>query len=210
MEDILDLYAQQADPLRPRICFDERPCLMIGDVISPIPMQAGKPKKIDYEYLHGQAVVALLAYNMDTGQRHVVISDTKKKVDYATFFKWILETHYPHVQSLQLVQDNLNTHTKGAFYKTFPPDEARKLAKRLEFHFTPKHGSWLNMAEIEFSALSIQCLDRRIPNKETFIREVAAWEKKRNEKAVKFNWSFTTDLAQQKLARHYCNVYNNY
>jgi hypothetical protein len=209
MEDILDLYAQEADPLNPRLCFDERPCLMIGDVTSPIAMQAGKAKKIDYEYLHGQAVVALLAYNMDTGQRHVVISDTKTKMDYAQFFKWLLATHYPTVQSIKLVQDNLNTHTKGAFYKAFPPQEARELTKKLDFHFTPKHGSWLNMAEIEFAALSTQCLSRRIPNKETFVKEVAAWEKRRNEKATKINWSFTAELAREKLERHYKKVYQS-
>ena len=167
MEDILDLYAQEPDPLCPRLCFDERPCLMIGDVTSPIAMKAGKPKKIDYEYVHGQAVVALLAYNMDTGQRHVVISDTKTKMDYATYFKWLLDTHYPNVKSIKLIQDNLN------------------------------------MAEMEFAALSTQCLSRRIPDKDTFIKEVKAWEVRRNANAIKINWSFTIDLAQEKFNRHY-------
>jgi hypothetical protein len=203
MEDILDVYAQEPDPLRPRLCFDERPCLMIGDVTSPIAMKAGKPKKIDYEYIHGQAVVALLAYNMDTGQRHVLISDTKTKMDYATYFKWLLDTHYPNAKGIKLIQDNLNTHTKGSFYKAFPPKEARELVKKIEFHFTPKHGSWLNMAEMEFAALSTQCLSRRISDKETFVKEVKAWEVRRNAKATKINWSFTIDLAQEKFKRHY-------
>jgi hypothetical protein len=210
MEDILDLYAQEPDPLRPRICFDERPCLMVGDVISPIAMEKGKPKKIDYEYIRSQAVVALLAYNVDTGQRHTLISDTKNKIDYAQFIKTLLTDIYPDVKCLKLVQDNLNTHTKGAFYKAFAPQEARELTKRLEFHFTPKHGSWLNMAEIEFAALSRQCLNRRLADKDKMISEVKAWQEQRNKKAVKINWSFTTDKAQEKLARHYCNVFNNY
>lgn len=210
MEDILDVYKQEADPLRPRLCFDERPCLLVGDVITPLPMEAGKAKRTDYEYVHGEAVVALLAYNMDTGQRHVQISDTKKKVDYAQFIAQIIDNQYADAKGFIIIQDNLNTHTKGAFYKTFDPITARKYVKKLEFHFTPKHASWLNMAEIEFSSLSRQCLNRRIKDKELLKKEVAAWEKQRNIKAVKINWSFTVVDAQEKLARHYLNIFDKY
>jgi transposase len=210
MEDILDVYEQLPDPLRPRLCFDERPCLLVGDVITPLLMKAGKPKRPDYEFIRGEAVVALLAYNMDTGQRHVQISDTKKKVDYAQFMAQLIDTHYVEAQGLIIIQDNLNTHTKGSFYKTFDPATAKKYAKKLEFHFTPKHASWLNMAEIEFSSLSRQCLNRRIKDKELLKKEVAAWEKERNRKAVKINWSFTVQDAQEKLTRHYLNVFDSY
>jgi hypothetical protein len=210
MEDILEIYAQEADPLRPRICFDEHPCLMVGDIIAPIPMKEGKTKKIDFEYIRTIATVVLLAYNMDTGQRHTLVCDTRTKIDYAHFIKTLLVQHYPEALCLRLVQDNLNTHTKGAFYKAFDPKEALQLTKRLEFHYTPKHGSWLNMAEIEFSALSRQCLNRRLPNTEKLISEVKAWEEQRNSDAVKIHWSFTTDKAQEVLARHYYEVFNNY
>jgi hypothetical protein len=210
MDDVLDIYARPIDPLRPRLCFDERPCLLIGDVIMPIPMQKGKVKKIDYEYKHGDAVVALLAYNVDTGQRHVEISDTKKKVDYARFMAKIIDNHYSDAEKISLVQDNLNTHTKGAFYKTFDAVTAKSYAQKLEFHFTPKHASWLNMAEMEFSALSRQCLNRRIKDKQMLKKEVAAWEKERNKKAVRINWSFTVQDAYEKLNRHYINVFSDY
>ena len=210
MEDVLDLYTAAADPLRPRICFDERPCLMVGDVITPIPMEQAKPKKQDYEYVRTIHNVILLAYNIDTGQRHAVVSDTRTKIDYAQFFKTILTEQYPDAVCLKLVQDNLNIHTKGAFYKSFPPNEAKALSRRLEFHYTPKHGSWLNMAEIEFAALSRQCLDRRLDDKDQLVSEVKAWQEERNKKAVKVNWSFTADKAQEKLARHYYKVFSDY
>lgn len=208
MEDILDLYDQEADPNYPRICYDERPCLLVGDVLTPIPMSKDKPKKQDYEYKRGDAVVLLLAYNMDTGQRHTQICETKTKLDYAAFFKQLLTQHYPLVKGIKLVQDNLNIHTKGAFYKAFPAEEAQKLVKKLEFHFTPKHGSWLNMAEIEFAAVSRQCLNRRIADKQTLAKEVAAWQKDRNEKAIKIHWSFTVDKARDKLAKLYDKILN--
>lgn len=210
MEDILALYAQDINPECPRLCFDERPILLVDNVIEALPMKKGKSKRVDYEYKRGEAVVALLAYNMDTGQRHVAISYTKTKIDYANFIAHVLDTHYKDVKKVQLVQDNLNTHTKGSFYKAFDPDRARKYAQKLEFHFTPKHASLLNMAEIEFSALSRQCLDRRFDSVATLKAQVKAWEVKRNIKAIKIHWSFTIMDAQEKLARHYCKVYNNY
>jgi hypothetical protein len=210
MEDILDIYAQEVDPDYPRLCFDERPCLLVDDMIEPLPMTQGKAKRIDYEYQRTGAAVILLAYNMDTGQRHTVVSDTKNKIDYATFIADVLDTHYAHTKGVHLIQDNLNTHTKGSFYKAFDPITARKYAKKLVFHFTPKHGSWLNMAEIEFSALSRQCLNRRFESIQTMAQQVRIWQNNRNKKAIKIHWSFTVNLAQEKLARHYCAVFNQY
>jgi hypothetical protein len=208
MEDILDLYAEPVDEKAPRLCFDERPCLLVDNVIEPLPMQAGQPERIDYEYKRIEPAVLLLAYNMDTGQRHFTLSATRKKVDYAQFIHDVVQEHYPNVPKIRLVQDNLGTHTKGAFYKTFPAEGARQLSKKLEFHFTPKHASWLNMAEIEFSALSRQCLDTRFPNLETLDKEIKAWQRQRNADATKIHWSFTFETAREKLKRHYNKVFN--
>ena len=210
MEGILDIYAQEVDPEYPRLCFDERPCLLLDGLVEPLPMEEGKPKRIDYEYKRTGSAVVLLAYNMDTGQRHTVVCDTKNKIDYATFIAHVLDTHYSDAKGVHLIQDNLNTHTKGSFYLAFDPVRARKYAKKLQFHFTPKHGSWLNMAEIEFSALSRQCLNRRFDSVETMAQHVEAWKKDRNKKATKIHWSFTVIDAQEKLARHYCQVFDKY
>ena len=210
MEDILDIYAQPVDPECPRLCFDERPCLLVDGLVEPLPMQEGKAKREDYEYKRTGAAVVLLAYNMDTGQRHAVVSHTKKKMDYATFIASVLDTHYPDAKKVHLIQDNLNTHTKGSFYLAFDPKRAKQYAKKLQFHFTPKHGSWLNMAEIEFSALSRQCLNRRFDSIETMAKQVEAWRIDRNKKATKIHWSFTVIDAQEKLARHYYQVFDKY
>lgn len=203
MEDVLSLYEEPIDPARPRLCFDERPCLLVGNVDEPLPIRPGQSERLDYEYKRLEPAVILLAYNMDTGQRHVALSSTKTKVDYARFMANVISTHYADVDTVRLVQDNLGTHTKGSFYKIFPPAEARVLAGKLEFHFTPKHASWLNMAEIEFSALSRQCLNRRFESLEQIEKEVLAWEKTRNQKAIKIHWSFTAKEAREKLNRHY-------
>ena len=210
MEDILDIYAQPVDPERPRLCFDERPCLLVDGLVEPLPMEEGKAKRIDYEYKRTGAAVVLLAYNMDTGQRHTLVSDSKTKVDYATFIVHVLDTYYAQAKGIHLIQDNLNTHTKGSFYLAFDPIRAAKYAKKLQFHFTPKHGSWLNIAEIEFSALSRQCLNRRFDSTQTMAQQVKAWNEERNDKATKIHWSFTVMDAQEKLERHYCKVFDKY
>ena len=210
MEAILDIYAQPIDPDYPRLCFDERPCLLLDNVVEPLPMKELKAKRVDYEYKRSGTAVVLLAYNMDTGQRHAIVSDTKNKVDYATFIAHVMDTHYSQSKGVHLIQDNLNTHTKGSFYKTFDPITARKYAKKLQFHFTPKHGSWLNMAEIEFSALSRQCLNRRFDSVQTMTKQIEAWQIERNKKMVKIHWSFTVMDAQEKLARHYYQVFDKY
>lgn len=210
MEDVLDIYAQAVDNQCVRLCFDERPILLIDEKVEALPMKEGKPKRIDYEYERKGSAVALLAYNMDSGQRHTLISHSKTKIDYAEFVAQVIEKHYASYSKIHIIQDNLNTHTKGSFYKAFDAQKARALRRKTTFHFTPKHGSWLNMAEIEFSALSRQCLDRRFDSIETLQKQVAAWEKNRNEKAVKIHWSFTVMDAQEKLAKHYYNVFNRY
>ncbi len=161
MEDVLDQYEQPYDPKHPLICFDERPCQLIGDVLVPVPMKSGKPKKEDYEYERRGTCSIFIAFNPHEGKRITCVKEHRTKVDYANFMKDLTLQH-PDAESLNVVQDNLNTHSASSFYEAFPPEEAFQLAKKLEFHFTPKKGSWLNMAEIELSALSRQCLNRRI------------------------------------------------
>ena len=175
MEDVLDLYEKPYDPKRPVICFDERPCQLISDVIIPIPIKPGSPKKEHYEYVRNGTCCIFLAFEHCTGKRLICVKEHRKKVDYADFMK-MLANHYPDAETILLVQDNLNTHTAGSFYEALPPNDAFELAKRFEYHFTPKKGSWLNMAEIELSALSKQCLDRRIGNIEKLADEVDIWE----------------------------------
>lgn len=190
MEDVLYLYAQEPATGKARVCFDERPCQLLGDVIAPLPMKVGKPEKQDYEYTRQGTAVVLLAYDIDTGQCYTRVRKQRTKKDYAQFMEWLVEEHYPKIEHVELVQDNLNTHTYGSFYDHLPADQARVLAQKLSFHFTPKHGNWLNMAEIEFSVLARECLNRRIDSIEKLEQEVLAWSKNRNAKATKIHWSF--------------------
>lgn len=206
MEDVLDLYAQEPIPGRARICFDERPCQLLGEVVSPLPIKEGKPKKEDYEYTRQGTAVILLAYDIDTGLRYVQVRKQRTKKDYAQFMEWLVKEHYSHIEQIDLVQDNLNTHTYGSFYEHLSAQQARALTQKLNFHFTAKHGSWLNMAEIEFSALARECLDRRIDSIEKLEKEVLVWSENRNTKATKIHWSFTVDTARQKLASQYEKV----
>lgn len=206
MEDILDLYAQPQQQGIARLCFDERPCQLIGQVLTPIPAKPNSTKKEHQEYLRNGVCNVLLAYDMDTGQRYLKVTTTKTKADYTDFMQWIVQEHYPNVTKIKLVQDNFGTHSYGAFYENLPFEEARKLKNKLEFHFTPKHGSWLNMAEMEFSSLSRQCLDRRIESQEILESEALIWQKNRNLKAVKVNWSFTTENARKKLENRYKEI----
>lgn len=203
MEDVLHQYAQPYDPLRPLICFDERPCQLLGDSIVPIPMKPGKLKREDYEYERNGSCCVLLAFEPHTGFRYVQVRERRTAVDYAEFVKQFVQVYYPGVECIRLVQDNLNTHTPGSFYEVFPPEEAFDLAEKFQVHYTPKKGSWLNMAEIEFSALSRQCLDRRIADKETLEKEVLAWAENRNRKCTTVTWKFTKDTAREKLKSKY-------
>lgn len=207
MEDILDLYAQPAQADIVRICYDERPCQLIDHVLTPISAKPGVSRKEHQEYLRNGVCNVLLAYNMDTGQRHLQVTDTKKKEDYACFMNWLANEVYPN-QKIKLVQDNYGSHSYGAFYENLPVEEARKLKNQVEFHFTPKHASWLNMAEIEFSSLSRQCLNRRIASKDVLESEALIWQEKRNVAETKVNWSFTTDKAREKLKNRYCEISN--
>jgi hypothetical protein len=207
MEDVLDLYEQPYDPKRPVICFDERPCQLIGDVIVPIPIKPGSSKKEHYEYIRNGTCCIFLAFEPRAGKRMISVMEHRTKVDYANFMK-ILAQNYSDADTILLVQDNLNTHTSGSFYEAIPPEKAFELAKRFEYHYTPKKGSWLNMAEIELSALSKQCLDRRIGNMQKLAAEVGNWERERNAIGATVRWKFNKDNARVKLQRHYSNLQN--
>lgn len=208
MEDVLELYAQQPVPTQARICFDERPCQLLKEVVVPLPMEKGKPARQDNEYERNGTAVILLAYDIDTGQRYVQVRKQRTKQDYTQFMAWLVKEHYGQVTQIALVQDNLNTHNYGSFYEHLPAANARALTRKLNFHFTPKHGSWLNMAEIEFSVLARQCLDRRIASLEELEKQVLRWAKDRNSQAAKIHWSFTVNTARQKLHSQYQNVIN--
>jgi hypothetical protein len=207
MEDILDLYEEPYDPKRPVIGVDERPCQLIGDIVAPIPMKPGKLRKEDNEYERNGTCSVFIACEPLTGWRYVEIRKQRTKMDYAEFMNRISE-HYTGASAIRVVQDNLNTHNAGSFYERFDPEKARNLKNLFEFHYTPKKGSWLNMAEIELSALARQCLDRRIGDMEILEREAKAWEKDRNEQKIMIHWQFTTNHAREKLERHYKAVKN--
>jgi hypothetical protein len=207
MEDVLDLYEQPYDPKHPVICFDERPCQLIGDAIIPIPIKPGSPKKEHYEYIRNGTCCVFLAFEPLAGKRLICVKERRTMVDYADFMR-LLADQYPEAETILLVQDNLNTHTAGSFYNALPPDDAFQLGRRFEYHYTPKKGSWLNMAEIELSALSKQCLDRRIADMKRLIDEVSAWEQERNAIGATVRWRFNKDNARVKLQRHYSNLLN--
>jgi hypothetical protein len=206
MEDVLNQYALPYDPKRPLICFDERPCFLIEDVGSILPMSSGKAKRYHYEYAKNGSCCVLLAFEPHTGFRDVEVRQRRTAVDYAQFMQNLLQTHYADVACMRLVQDNLHTHTPGSFYEVLDPEEAFALSQRFEMHHTPKQGSWLNMAEIEFAALSTQCLDRRIGDVETLSDEVQAWTTQRNLNRTTVNWRFTQTKARSKFNRHYQSV----
>ena len=205
MEDVLSLYEQPYDPVNPKVTFDERPCQLIGDVLAPLPMEAGKPQREDYHYERNGVCNVFIAFQPHTGQRLVAVYQRRTHKEYADFFKE-LSQHYPDASKITVIQDNLNTHTPASFYKVFPPAEAFALAKRFEMHYTPKNASWLNMAEIELAALSKQCFDRRIPDMVTLEREAKAWTFERNRKGSTVNWQFTKDKAREKFSRFYPNL----
>jgi hypothetical protein len=207
MEDVLNLYEQPYDSRYPVICFDERPCQLIGDTIAPIPMKPGNPKREDYEYARNGTCCVFVAFEPHAGKRIIRVRKRRTKEDYAKVMKEIIQ-YYPEAESIRLVQDNLNTHTPGSFYKVFSPQEAFDLAMKFECHYTPKKGSWLNMAEIEISALSKQCLDRRIDNIDKLAKEIAAWEHERNEIKARVRWQFNKVKAREKLHRHYISIHN--
>jgi DDE superfamily endonuclease len=206
MEDVLQQYQLPYDARQPVLCFDERPCFLIEEVGGILPLSPGKAKRYHYEYKKNGSCCVFLAFEPHTGVRYVEVRVRRTAQDYAAFMQTLLARHYPEVDSIRLVQDNLNTHTPGAFYEVLPPEQAFALAQRFEPHYTPKKGSWLNMAEIEFAALSKQCLARRIPEVTTLRHEVLAWADHRNLARKTINWKFAQTEARKKLQRHYHNV----
>lgn len=205
LEQILYLYALPYDGQYPLICFDERPCFLIGDSVTGLAMKAGQAARQHYAYEKHGSCALLMGVEPKTGKRLARIFDQRTKREYAQFMK-ALATRYPQAKKIRVVQDNLNTHSISAFYETFSAEEAFALAQRFEFYYTPKSASWLNMIEIEFSALSKQCLNRRIATKAELSREVSVIVKEREEKAVKINWQFSIASARSKLNRHYQQV----
>ena len=206
MEDVLDVYTRPYDPRRPLICLDETSRQLLGEVTPPQPIAPGHAARQDYEYVRGGVVNLFLVCEPLRGRRHVTVSDRRTRVDWAHCIKDLVEARYPDAERIVLVQDNLNTHNAGSFYENLPAKEAFALAQRFEMHYTPKKGSWLNMAELELSALSRICLSRRIPSIEELDREVQALVKERNELKVKVEWQFSISQAREKLSRHYENA----
>ena len=202
MEMVLDVYKRPLDPQYPVVCMDESPKQLIGETKTPIPASPGQPAKHDYEYRRNGVCNIFIACEPLAGKRMVTVTARKTKQDWAYFIEKIA-AEYEHAEKITLVMDNLNTHTPGALYETFPPEKAKELWDRFEFVYTPKHGSWLNMAEIELNVLTGQCLNRRIDKIETVRKEVRAWQNFRNNKNAKVNWQFTTDDARIKLTRLY-------
>ena len=203
MEDVLEVYHRPYDPKRPQVCLDETNKTLRDHKREPEPMQPGKPAREDYEYLRNGSANLFLWFEPLAGVRQVKVTERRTKQDCAAVLRELVDVHYPEVEKIVLVMDNLNTHTLGALYEAFPPEEARRIAERLEIHYTPKHGSWLNMAESELSILARQCLDRRIPDGERLQRETAAWEAERNRRAAKMQWRFTTADARIRLRHLY-------
>lgn len=203
MENILDLYSQKYDPKRPLVCIDERPCQLIGETVTPLPMKPGRTKREDYEYERKGTCCAFVAFEPLAGWRFIKIKKRRTKVDYAEFLKELVDEYYPEAEYIRVVQDNLNTHSNGSFYEAFPAEEAFRLSRKFEYHYTPKKASWLNMAEIEISALSKQCIDRRIPSIDKLEKEILAWERWRNKSGKTVNWKFTKNDARIKLKKFY-------
>jgi hypothetical protein len=206
MEDILDLYAQPLDDLSPVICMDEKPLQLLDEARDPLPMKPGKPRRYDGEYVRNGTGCIFLFTEPLAGWRHVSACQRRTKIDWAYQIRDLLEIYYPDIPKIRLVMDNLNTHSISSFYEAFPPEIARNLVKRLEIHYTPKHGSWLNIAEIELSVLTRQCLDRRISTIQSLNHELAAWEACRNETQKSVDWQFTTGTARVKLKRLYPQI----
>ena len=203
MEDVLDQYAEPYDPQRPVVCFDETSIQLLADALEPMPVKPGRPKRQDYEYRREGTRNLFLACEPRAGWRHVSVTVRRTKEDFAHHMQWLVDEAYPDVPVIRLVLDNLNAHRPASLYETFPAAEARRITNRPEFHYTPKHGSWLNMAEIEFSVFSRSCLRKRLPNEESLCREVQALELERNQAQASINWQFTAQDARGKLRRLY-------
>lgn len=199
MEDVLELYDKPYEPDYPQVCIDERPCQLISQVRTPLPSEPGKPERYDYEYKREGTCNLFACFQPLAGWRHIQVTQQRTSQDFAHFLKYLVDVLFPMALMIRVVLDNLNTHTPAALYQTFEPAEARRILSKLEFHYTPKHGSWLNMVEIELSVLSRQCLNRRIPDLDTMKREISAWENQRNAVQATVNWRFSATEARVKL-----------
>jgi DDE superfamily endonuclease len=208
MESVLRLYQQPDEQGGVRLCMDERPCQLLGEVMTPLPVKPGMPKRVDNEYSREGTCAVLLAYDIDKGVRYTEVREQRTKKDYAQFLDKIIREHYSEADKIKLVQDNLNTHTKGSFYEHLSVQRAGELSSLIDFVYTPKHGSWLNMAEIEFSVLARQCFDQRIASIAQMKQTLQPWTNNRNSNQVKIHWSFTVDTAREKMASHYLKVNN--
>ena len=206
MEDVLAVYTRPHDPARPLVCLDETSKQLIIETRRPQPMKPGQPARVDYEYERNGTANLFMLFAPLEGWRHVKVTDRRTALDYAQVLKDLSDLHFPAAERIVLVQDNLNTHAKSSLYEAFPAAEARRLVERFEWHYTPKHGSWLDMAESELAILSSQCLDRRIPDKATLENEVSTWTKRRNAENTKADWQFTTADARIKLKHLYPSI----
>jgi transposase len=208
MEDVLDLYAEAPDPKRPVVCFDESPTQLIGEVRPPIPAEPGQLKRYDCEYKRNGTANLFIFLDVHRPWRKVKVTDNRAAVDFATCMRELTDVHFPKAERIRVVLDNLSTHSAGALYQAFPACEARRVLRRLEFHFVPKHASWLNMVEIEIGVLRSQCLDRRIATQQKLKSEIAVWERQRNAAKARIKWMFTTDKARAKMGRAYPELGN--
>jgi transposase len=203
MEDVLDLYAEAPDPEQPVVCFDESPTQLIGEVRQPIPGRPGRHERYDCEYRRNGTVNLFVFLDVHRPWRKVKVTDHRAALDFAHCMRDLADTHYPKAELIRIVMDNLSTHSPGALYEAFPAPEARRILRRLEFHYTPKHASWLNMVEIEIGVLRSQCLDRRIGERSKLVAEIAAWERQRNRAKARINWMFSTQRARTKMRHAY-------
>lgn len=203
MEDVLEVYSRPHDPSRPLVCLDETSKQLTRATRVPLPMEPGQPARHDYEYERNGTANLFMCFAPREGFRHVEVTDRRTAIDYAHVLKEISHVYFPNAEKIVLVQDNLNTHAKASLYEAFPPDEAHRIAMRFEWHYTPKHGSWLDLAESELAALTSQCLDRRIGDKQTLTEEIKAWQDDRNRRCTKADWQFTTENARVKLKHIY-------
>ncbi len=206
MEEILDLYEEPYDPKRPVVCFDERPCQLLAEVRESLAGKPGKPKRVDSEYERRGMANVLLAFEPLKGRREMRVTEHRRKLEFAAMMRYLLDDLYPEVERIRLVVDNLNTHSPAAFYESFSAQEARRMSKKIEFVYTPKHGSWLNMVEIELSVLARQCLKRRLADTQALEREAGAWCEERNRLGTSVDWRFTTEDARIKLRKLYPSI----
>ena len=206
MEDVLEVYHRPYDPLQPVVCLDEQSKQLTRETRTPIPAAPGRPARVDYEYERAGTANLFMIFEPLAGWRHVKVMERRTKIDFAHVIRELVDDHYADAEKIVLVMDNLNTHKPASLYEAFEPAEARRLIERLEIHYTPKHGSWLDMAETELSVLTRQCLNRRIADQSTLTREDAAWEKPRNDSAATVDWHFTTEDARTRLKRLYPSI----